>query len=133
MAANSVTLKNNATSMTVVGGTDLVYTEVGQTVANGIVIAAAATADFRIRESIEFKNRNPVLQADKTWTKFKRSGKLLVPKILASGVTCFNLGRWDIEAHPESTAAEVLNLRLQSAQAMVQAALNDFYNSGSLR
>jgi hypothetical protein len=133
MGANNVTLKNNATSMSVTGGTDLVFSEVGQTIANGVVTQAAATADFRIRETLEFKNRNPILQVDKTYSKAKRSGKILVPKILAAGTTAFNLGRWDIECHPECTAAEVLNIRLLTAQALAQAALNDFYNSGSLR
>lgn len=133
MPANSLTLKNNATGYTMTGGTDLLYTEGGSTVANGIFVTAAATADFRLRESIEFKNRNPVLGPDKVWSKFKRSGKLLLPKLLASGSTAFNLGRWDIEAHPECTATEVLNIRLQTAQAIASAALNDFYNSGTLR
>lgn len=133
MSVENCTLKANATSLTTVGGTDLTYTEDGVEVANGLHVSAASVTDFTVRPSITAKNRNPVLQSDKTWSKAKQTVTGVKPKLLANGTTVFNLYRIEVETHPESTAAEKTDLKLEAAQVLASPEFANFFSAGSLR
>lgn len=132
MPANNLTLKTAATSLTVVAGTDQVYTETGVQVPGGVNVSNAAQVDFRVRENITFKSREPKKASDGTWSKAKRSVTLLLPMLLASGDTVFNLVRMDMELHPETLAAEVLEARMLAGQILSTTSLANFFSSGSL-
>lgn len=133
MAANNCTFKKAATSMTVVGGTDVTFTETAQTIPSGIAVANAAEVDFRLRQAAEFRNRQPAQQADKTWSKAKRSFKYVEPKLLADGTYAFNVIRIELETHPETTSAELLNLRMMLGQFGSSATLQSYWETGSVR
>lgn len=133
MSVESSTFKKAATAIAPTGGTDQTFTETGNDVQNGIAVSDATVADFRVRPSITYKNRQPVRQADGSWTKAKRSFVLVIPKITADGSTVFNLVRCDVEAHPETTTAEVNELRFLGAQILGSPETLNFFQVGSLR
>lgn len=133
MSVDNCTFKKDATAITMTGGTDIVYTETGVSVPGGINVANAAQVDFRIRENISFKSRNPVKAVDGSWSKAKRTITALFPKIVASGDTVYNLVRIELEAHPEVTAAELANMKFQGAQLLGSTEVANFLATGSLR
>jgi RNA-binding protein YlmH len=132
MPISGLTIKQDATSLTVVGGTDISYTEDGVEVTNGKHVSDVSEADFTIRPNITVRNRNPSLLASGQYSKAKRSITIVIPKKLADDSTSFNLVRMEIEIHPESTAAEVLDLVLQAAQLLSQTDTENFINYGSI-
>lgn len=133
MSVESSTFKKAATAIAPTGGTDQTFTEVGSNVQNGITVTDATVADFRVRPSIAYKSRQPVPLADGSWTKAKRSFVFVIPKIIVDGRTVFNLVRCDVEAHPESTTAEVNELRFLGAQILGSAETLNFFQAGAIR
>lgn len=132
MALNNSVIKAAATSLSVTGGTDVTFKVNGQTVANGIQLHNEGQADFRIRENLTAKNRPPVAGKDGAYTKGKQQVTLVMPKLLASGAITYNLFRGELEVHPETTAAEKLDLKLRGAQIMSDADFDGFWAFGSL-
>lgn len=131
MGIKSITLKDAATSMTVVGGSDQVFTEDGVVVPNGVHVAAASVADFRVRPHIGFRSKVPTF-TNGVYSKSKRWITYTQPKILADGSTVFNLFRSELEVHPETTEAEVIDLLMKSGQVSTSTASRDFLTKGSL-
>lgn len=131
MPLSSVVIKSGATAMTPTGGTDQTFTPDGQKVDNGIHTADAAQADFRIRDNITWKSKQPTLAADGTYSKSKRSVVLVKPRLLASGKTTFPLIRIEVEAHPEVIAAVELDLRMEGAQILTNAGTSSFWTTGN--
>jgi ribosome-interacting GTPase 1 len=132
MPISGMTLMLNATGGTTVGGTSTTFQEDGVEVKNGIHVSNVSQADFTIRENITFKTRNPQLASDGTYSKAKRSISIVVPKKLADLSTSFNLVRIEVEAHPETTAAELTNLHMLGAQMFTDADVTSFLVVGSL-
>lgn len=132
MGLQSLVVKQNATAITPTGGTDVTFTPDGQTVPNGLHVADAAQADFRIRRNITFRNRPPALQPDGTYSKAKLVISYSQPKLLASGKTTFNVRRLEIETHPETTAAEQAELDFVIAQLAGSTGTASFRATGSL-
>jgi len=132
MSLTTAILKSGASAMTPTGGADETFTPDGLTVPNGLHIADAAQSDFRIRKNMTIRNRVPVLAADGSYSKDKKSVTFVAPKILASGKTIFNLIRIEREVHPESTAAEALELSMLGAQILSDNDFLTFWATGSL-
>lgn len=130
MTVQNGTIKKGATGFTVVGGSDAVYTTDGPPALNGVRVAEAAVADFRVRPSITFKVVQPKYDGT-SYTKGKISATLVVPKIIADGTTKFNLFRGETEIHPETTAAEALDIRYQFAQLLFDADYASLWSAGS--
>lgn len=125
-------VKSGSTAMTPTGGSDLTLTTDGVSVTNGVHIADAAQSDFRIRRNATVKNKVPTLQANGTYSKDKKSITFVAPKLLADGSTVFNLIRIEREVHPESTAAEALDLNMIGAQLLADTDFTAFWSAGSL-
>jgi hypothetical protein len=132
MPINGAVIKTGATGFTVTSGTDKTFSPDGVPVANGIHVADMGQVDARIRASITCKNKPPVLNSDGTWSKDKRSVSFVVPKILASGKTTFPLVRLEIEAHPENTVAERLDLSYMALQILFNSHFASFISTGNL-
>lgn len=132
MPLNGSIIKAGATSLSVTGGTDVTLKVNGQSVANGIQLHNEAQADFRIRENLTAKNRPPVAGKDGNWTKGKQQITFVMPKILTSGAITYNLFRGEMEVHPETTAAEKLDLKLRAAQIMSDSDFDGFWAFGTL-
>lgn len=134
MGAKSFTIKGAATSMTVVGGADVSYTETGKVVPSGVEVSVAAVADFRIRPFAEFKNRQPIYDpATGTYSKAKLELKMVYPRISAvTGKMYFDVDRHIFEISPETSAADRLDMRLRSGQCTGLSTLATFWDTGSL-
>lgn len=132
MPLSGMTLNKNATSGSTTGGTSTTFSEDGVEVKNGKHVADMAEADFTIRTNVTFRNRNPSLNPDGTYSKAKRTINIVVPKKLANLSYAFNLIRIEAEFHPEMTAAEVTNLRMLAAQCLTDSDCIPFVETGSL-
>jgi len=132
MGLKSMSIVENATAQAApTGGAAITLTECGVDVKNGVYVADASNTDFITRINATFRNRQPSLQSDGTYTKAKRSSQIVVPKVLADGSTVFNLARIELEMHPEMTSAEVLNLKFLASQLLTDPDVVDFIASGS--
>lgn len=132
MSINGLSLQQDATSATIVGGIAMPLSGDGVDVKNGLHVADMAQADFTIRTNATFRTRNPVRQADGSYSKGKRFMTLVVPKDLGDDGIVFNLIRVEIEVHPKTTVAEMLNLHLLGTQLLSDTELTAFLNTGSL-
>jgi len=132
MTLQSATVKAGASALTPTGGSDVTFTLDGVSVPNGIHTADAAQSDFRIRRNMTIKNKVPTVQSDGTYSKDKKTITFVAPKILASGKTVFNLIRIEREVHPESTAAEALDLCMIGGQLLSDTDFTAFWSSGSM-
>lgn len=132
MSLQNAIVKAGASALTPTGGSDLTLTPDGVSVPNGIHLADASQADFRIRKNLTVKSKTPSLLTDGTYTKDKKTMTFVQPKILASGKTVFNLIRIEREVHPESTAAEALDLSMIGGQLLTDADFATFWSAGSL-
>lgn len=131
MSLKGMTIKTGATLVHPTVGTDAILKEAGVDIKNGVYVAETAHADFITRINATFQNRPPSLQSDGSYSKAKRSCKIVTPIVLADGTTSFCLGRYELEIHPQMTAAEVSNLRGLLAQCITDAEVDDFITSGS--
>lgn len=132
MGAQNVIIKSGAASFTVTGGTDQTFTPDGVSVPNGLHLADAGTADFRVRPMITIKTRNPSYNSVTGFTKGKRWASISEPIILANGEIAYNVTRIEQEIHPESTVAQELNMRFRGAQLLFDTDLSGFWTTGSL-
>jgi hypothetical protein len=132
MPINGMTILDGSTAQAApTGGAAATLEQVGVEVKNGVHVADTATA-FTTRLNATFRNRVPVLQSDGTYSKAKRSIQLVQPKVLASGLTAFNLVRIELELHPEMTATEIETLRYNGSQLLSDPDVDDFVAFGSL-
>jgi hypothetical protein len=132
MPLKGAVIKDGASAMTPTGGSDMTFNEDGQPVVGGVHLANTAQTDFRIRENMTVKQKVPTISASGVYSKDKKSITYVEPKILASGVTVFNLIRIEREVHPESSAAEALNLNMVGAQLLSDSDFANFWAAGSL-
>lgn len=132
MGINTLSLMKNATGGTTTGGTAMALSSDGQEVKNGVHVADMSETNFIVRTNVTLKTRNPQRLSDGSYSKAKRYGTLVVPKLLASGEVSFNLIRIEIEAHPETTDAELTNLHMLGAQFFTDSDLTAFLKTGSL-
>lgn len=128
----SITLKTGATGFTVTAGTDKTFSADGQTVQNGVHLADASTADFRVRPHVTFKNRNPARQSDGTYSKGKREIIYTLPILKANGKVAFNTWRYSQEYDPELPVASEKDGRYILAQFLFDSETESFNASGSI-
>jgi hypothetical protein len=133
MPISGMTILDGSTAQAApTGGSSVTLTEDGVTIANGKHVADASNADFLTRLNATFRNRQPALQSDGSWSKCKRSAMIVQPKERADGTYAFNLIRIEEEYDPETTTAEELSLRLYGSQLLTDSDTSSFWTSGSL-
>lgn len=132
MPIQSAVVKTGATGLTVVGGSDMSFSPDGVSVPNGIHVSVATDADFRTRRNATFKQKLPTLVNGNGYSKDKKTVVFVAPKILADGTTVFNLIRIEREVHPESSAAEALELNLVGGQLLSDADFASFWAGGNI-
>lgn len=130
MAANNPTIKKNATSLTVVGGTDAIYTKTSKVIPGGVEVSELAVTDFRVRPTIEAKSRTPVLGPDGVFTKRKTDMKLVFPALQADGSIVFDVWRLTAETSVTTSAADVTDRRMRAAQGICAATFDNLWNNG---
>lgn len=131
MPISGLTLMKDATGGTTTAGTAITLQDDGVEVKNGRHVGDMGD-DFITRTNLTFRTRNPQRNADGTYTKAKRWGTIVVPKVLADGSISYDLVRIEMEVHPETTAAEQVNLEMLAAQFFTDADLASFRRNGSL-
>lgn len=131
MPINGLTLKKAATGVTIVGGTDAVYTTDGLNVSNGIHVIDTTVTDLTLVPHATFKNKPHALQKDGTFSKAKKDINFTLPITLASGTKSYQVFRGTFELHPELTAAQVLEMRLTACQMIMNSGLDSFFKYGS--
>lgn len=133
MPLNGAIVKKDATGITVTAGTDQTFTNDGAAIVNGVHLVDAGQADYRIRRNLTFKVKQPTYSPVSGYSKDRKGVTLTCPKILADGTTVFNLIRIEREIHPESTAAEMLDVNRVAAQLLSDADFDAFWSVGSLQ
>lgn len=106
MPIKGSTLLNNGTLPVATGGTAKTFTEVGETIKNGVKVTDLSVTDARLRPTITCTNRPARLVNGKYVNRDKKVLKLVVPMLLADGTIDFPLGEIRIEDSPEMTDAQ---------------------------
>lgn len=127
----TMTLKSGAT-LAPTGGTDFVFAPDGISIQNGVHLTVPAVADYSARPVATVKYRAPVLGADGVYTKDKKSVSFSIPRTLASGKVVFDVLRIEREVHPETSAANALDMNVLGAQMLFDSEAATFWSAGSL-
>lgn len=128
---NSASLQTGATGATITGGTAVTYSQNGAVIPQGIQVADTSATDYRTQKTITFRSRLAAYNKG-LWSKNKRSATVVQPKVLADGSIAFNVFRVEQEIHPESSAAEILELRMLGVQSILDSEYATFWSNGSL-
>lgn len=131
MAISNSTLLSGST-LSAAGGTTKTFTKVGETIPNGIKVTDLSVTDARVRPTITCINRPSSFNSlDNSYTKGKRTAKLVIPKLLASGKIVFPLAELRLEDHPEMTVAEIDALLTFTGQMCFDADFRNFVLYGT--
>lgn len=130
MGIQNMTLLDGAT-VSATGGTAKTFTPDGVSVPNGIHVADAANADFKTRENIVLRTKNPAL-VNGEYTKGKRWVTYVAPMVLTSGTIVFNLVRVEVEVHPDMPSANFTEMLKKASQLFIDPDLTTFWSAGSL-
>lgn len=132
MPINGLSIAHGATSLSVTGGTARAFTPDGQTVTNGVHVAASAVTDFRVRPHISFKNRNPVRRSDGTYSQGTRTFVYTEPYLDASGVVHYDTWEVTHRYSPSIPDANIKSARYNTAQLLFDADLENYNTVGDL-
>lgn len=113
------------------GGTSKSFTELGETIRNGVKVGDLSEVDSRIRPTIVCVNRPAPMSGGVYTGKDKKTVRLVIPKLLADGSLTYNLREVRIEDHPETTAAEKNNLNSYTAQILSDTDFQNFLLYGT--
>lgn len=127
-----MTLKSGATAVTLTGGSDVIYKDDGADVQNGVHVVDTSVATVALRPHSTFKSK-PATYTNGVAVKGKREITHVRPKTLSGGDINYPLFRISFELDPECSAAEMLELKMQAVQHIMDADLNDFFNYGTVR
>lgn len=127
----SINLTDGGTTTTA-GGTSQSFDRTNNPVNNGYEYADVSEADFFAREKLVIVTRQPQLQSDGTYSKAKSSIRFVVPITKADGSIAYNVGRHEVEYDPESSAAQVAELREMCAQMAIGSQFDDIHVAGTL-
>ena len=127
----SISLLDGGTTSTA-GGAAQDFDRTNLPVNNGYEYADVDEADFFARQKVIIVTRSPQLQSDGTWSKQKASLRFVLPITLADGSISYNVGRVEVEYHPEATAANLAELREFCAQMAIGSGFDDVYVAGTL-
>ena len=126
-----ITLLNGGTTATT-GGTDQIFERTNEQVVNGHSFSDTAEADFFKRKKLTLSCRGPYKGGDGLWKSQVNKTSYAQPITLADGTIHYNVARNEIAYHPQSTAAQIAELREMNAQLCKDAELNPFYGAGTL-
>lgn len=131
MGVENTTLLTGAT-VSATGGTNRDFTPDGVEVPNGIHLSDSGEPDFKIKQQLTLKTRNPQLN-NGLYGKGKKWATLVVPQVLSDDSIAFNLIRIEVERHPDMAVSDYTDMLKQGAQLFIDTDLTDFWNEGSLK
>ncbi len=127
----SISLLDGGVSSTT-GGTTQTFSEIGKNVTNGIALSDTGEPDYFARAELQCSIRMPSLQSDGEYSKNKRTVKYVKPLTLASGKIVYNTISFIVDFHPESTAAQLADLREKGAQIGIDSEFDEFFANGKI-
>jgi hypothetical protein len=127
----SIQLLDGGTTTTA-GGAAQTFDRTNVQVNNGYEYADSDEADFFARQKVIAVARMPQEQSDGSWSKMKVSLRFIMPITLASGDIAFNVGRCEVEYHPEASSANIAEIREMIAQLAIGSGYDDIYVAGTL-
>lgn len=128
MGIHGSSLLVGATGITIVGGSAVTMkSDAGKP--NGIHVVDTSVSNLAVRPSSTFTSKAPSYTNGQV-TKGKRDITHIRPKILSTGENIGQSVRISFEITHEITAAELLELKLQAVQHIMDAEYDDFYNYG---
>lgn len=131
MGLKNMSIATGAT-ISVTGGTAVVFADDGVTVPNGIHLVVPADTNYATRRSATAKFRPPVLDKLGVYSRDKKYISITAPMTLASGKVVNNVLRVEREVHPEYSAANAADLNKLAAQLLVDTDVDNFWGAGSL-
>lgn len=131
MPIKGATLLLSGTLPVATGGTVKTFSEVGETIKNGVKVTDLSVTDARLRPTITCINRPAKLVNGKYINRDKKTVKIVVPKLLADGTIAFPLREVRIEDHPEMSDAEKAVLNSYMGQVFSDADLTNFVLYGT--
>lgn len=131
MPIKGATLLLSGTLPVATGGTAKTFSEVGETIKNGVKVTDLSVTDARLRPTITCINRPAKLVNGKYINRDKKTVKIVVPKLLADGTIAFPLREVRIEDHPEMSDAEKAVLNSYMGQVFSDADLINFVLYGT--
>lgn len=132
MAINGMILKSGATAVTLTGGSDVTYKDDGAEIQSGIHVVDTSVTSMALRPHSTFKSK-AASYTNGVAAKGKREFTHVRPKVLSDSSMSYPLVRVTFEIDAEITAAELLELKMQAVQHIMDSDLNDFYNFGTVR
>jgi hypothetical protein len=127
----AITLTDGGTTATT-GGSAQSFDRTPAQVNNGYEYSDTSEADFFARQKVIITARQPQLQADGFWSKQKAKVQFVMPITKADGTIAYNVSRHEIEYDPESTSAQIAELREMGAQSSIGSQFDDVYVAGTL-
>lgn len=119
-------------TISVSGGTAKSFAPDGTKVTRGIQVADVAEADIRTRDLCVFKNTSGQLQNDGTWSKDRRSAKIVAPEVLSNGVQDFPFFEITLVKSPLHDAAKLAAMKELAIQLLTDSDLSNFWLTGAL-
>lgn len=127
----SIIINSGGTTSTS-GGTAQTFNGSSSKVNDGRKYIDFAEDNFLEQQHIIVTAKEPVLQADGTFSKRKAKTKFVQPKMRADGSLVFNWGSVELSYDVETTPTEVEELRENLAQLTIQTALDLLWKGGAL-
>ena len=132
MGILSLSIMDNATSLSVTGGTAQAFGPDGQLVTNGVHVAATAVADFRVRPHVSFKNKTPLRKSDGSFGYGSRTMTVTEPYLHTDGLVYYVTTTIESRFHPVIPATTLKNARYKAAQLQFDADTENFNTVGDL-
>lgn len=122
-----------APTLAATGGTTKTFTEMGETLNNGVKVTDLSVSDARLRPVISAVNRPAKLGPAGVYiSRDKKTLKFIFPRVLASGALNASIREVRIEDHPEVTDTEKDSMDAYVAQVMFDTDFTQFRRNGSL-
>lgn len=131
MPINGATILEGATC-SATGGTAKTFSQNGANIKNGVQVVDTSVIDSRLRPAFTATSRVAAQQPDGKWSFERRDLTLVRPKLLADGSVAFNSVRVIFAFHPESSAAEIAELKGSACQPLFDADFANYFLIGSL-
>lgn len=131
MSLVNLTLLNGPT-VSITGGTSVQFGPDGSIVNRGISVIDTTEADVRTQDKVVFKSIKGTLQQDGTWSKDRRSAKVVCPDLLSDGSQDFPAIEISYVGSPLNSAAKLTALKLYAIQVLNDSDTASFWSTGAL-
>lgn len=119
-------------SISVTGGTSVQFGPDGSIVNRGICVIDTTEADVRTQDKAIFKSVKGTLQQDGTWSKDRRSAKIVCPDLLSDGTQDFPAFEISYVGSPLNNAAKITALKAYAIQLINDPDCSPFWSTGAL-